>query len=140
MHMNFSRPALILFVAIGAPNASLSADMCQILSGLFVTEATQRPTPQDYSDYSVQAFRSVKLDACIHVERNKENGAVQVFDLTRSEIPDSQSKWGILLLNCDPQGVAPATIHKVTDGQEPNVPYTRQDCDRVLEQWLTDWR
>ena len=126
--MHLSR--LILIVAISVPNASLSADMCQILSGLFVE--TERPAPQDDSSYSVEAFQSAKLDACIHVERN--NGTVTVFDLTRSEMPDPQSDWGIILLNCGPDGVVPATIRKVSDGQ------VQPDCDSLLDQWLTDWR
>lgn len=158
-HFYWALLASVLFPLTGM--AQDREAICDALSDDMVKHMSAPPINKDYLIYSIDAFYSVKLDACISVEAKLFGAYVAVRDLTRTVILDGVTYP--ILLYCDAEGVDEADIDAVrryrgnvyhvqykewlTDGQgglpralkQPDVPLNRSACEGALKRWMAKW-
>jgi len=130
---------------------------CAAMSAAFM-ERVEIEWSREYSNRRVQSFYSPKVDSCIHVEATIIGNELEIRDLSHSILRDGGDRN--LLLSCDSAGADSVVLDAVRsrgglvysvqykeyldDGfggpprtlKTPARPYTREDCERVLDKWM----
>jgi hypothetical protein len=114
----------------------------------------------DFLQQSPESFYREKVDSCILIEKKLVGVNVHIRDLSKSIIIDGGKNWNVLL-HCNIDGADSVVLNKVRllkgrvfnvnykewldDGfgglprtlKTPEKPYTKKDCDLVLQKWLS---
>jgi hypothetical protein len=151
---------LIVFLANSASATQADIDgRCNLLAKKFI-EQSKSEFNKDYTLIEVEKFYSHKIDSCILIEKKLVGVEVRIRDLSKSIIRDGGSNFNMLLY-CDIDGADSVILDKVSslrgrvfnvsysewldDGfggqpralKTPEKPYTKQDCELVLNKWLS---
>ena len=137
-------------------------DRACVEMGAAYIERARTEYDRDYSNFDTETFYSEVVDSCIHIEVARIGVDFQVRDLSRTILRDGGDRT--LLLHCDPDGADSVRIDAVRahggvvfdvpyktyldDGfggppralKKPDQPYTRSDCERVLDKWRSTLR
>ena len=156
------RNILILMFLI-ASNAVIAGDLsindrCSVLAKNHIEQSKKNNTI-DYALIETDEFYSEKVDSCILIERTLVGVEVNIRDLSKSIIIDGGKNFNILL-HCDIDGADSVILDNVRslkgrvfnvsykewvdDGyggapralKAPDKPYTKKDCDLILQKWL----
>ena len=132
--------------------------VCAALGAAHV-ERAKTEWGRDYTNREVRTLYSAALESCVHIETVIVGVDVQIRDLSRSVLRDGDNHN--VLLDCSADGANSVILTAVRarfgrvfnvpyrewldDGfggppatlMTPDSPYTRADCERVLEKWLS---
>lgn len=154
---------LILCAASGV-NTSAGSEAsldgrCNQLSEKFVARSKDKPFEKDYTLIDVESFYSNKVDACIHIEHKVIGVELKIYDLSQSIVTDGPNEH-YLIVNCSIDGAHSIVLDRVRelkgrvwsvpyirytdDGfggkssglETPPKPYTKEDCNMLLNKWI----
>lgn len=150
--------ALVLMTACGVSCKSQQERVCAEMGAAHLKMA-KAEWDRDYSNIATETFYSPAVDSCVHVEVAKIGVEFEVRDLSHTILRDGGNFT--LLLHCDPDGADSVILDAVRsrrgmvynttygewldDGfggppralKTPDTPYSRSDCQRVLDKWLS---
>ena len=133
--------------------------VCAALGAAHV-ERAKTELGRDYTNREVRTLYSAALESCVHIETAVIGVDLQIRDLSRSVMRDGSNLHNILV-DCSADGANSVILSAVRarfgrvfnvpyrewldDGfggppatlMTPDNPYTRADCERVLEKWLS---
>ena len=155
---------ILVGATTGMSNISAQEDQraqdraCAALGAAHV-ERAKTEWGRDYTNREVRTLYSAALESCVHIETVIVGVDVQIRDLSRSVLRDGDNHN--VLLDCSADGANSVILSAVRarfgrvfnvpyrewldDGfggppatlMTPDSPYTRADCERVLEKWLS---
>ena len=120
----------------------------------------QEKYKEDYTLIKTESFYSEKVDSCILIEKKLVGVSLHIRDLSKSIILDGGKNFNVLL-HCDVDGADSVVLDKVRllkgrvwnvsfkewldDGfgglpralKTPEKPYTKKDCELVLQKWIS---
>jgi hypothetical protein len=150
--------ALLLVISGGAFAATPQQDVCKKMGKSFISGRAESGT--DYINIQTRTEYSEALDACLHIEIAVIGVHVTIRDLSRTLIRDGPV-WYNFLMSCNVDGANSVRLDKLNtlkgilwnehyseyldDGfggppatlETPPQPYTREDCQRLLDEWFS---
>lgn len=133
--------------------------VCAALGAAHV-ESAKTERGRDYTNREVRTLYSAALESCVHIETVIIGVGLEIRDLSRSVMRDGSNLHNILV-DCSADGANSVILTAVRarfgrvfnvpyrewldDGfggppatlMTPDSPYTRADCEKVLEKWLS---